>query len=34
MVILPLGHGEGGCVNPRKTLKTGENSLAHVIEVV
>lgn len=34
MAVLPLGHGEGGCVNPRATLKTGEKSLAQVIEIV
>lgn len=34
MVILPLGHGEGACVNHHKTLKPGENSVVRVIEVV
>lgn len=34
MVILPLGHGEGACVNHHKTLKPGENSLVRVIEIV
>lgn len=34
MIVLPLGHGEGNCVTPRKTLKTGENSLAQVAEIV